>query len=52
MLDHAHIAERTFGILFGVFGVAALILAVVGLYGVIAFSVNRRARPCNIQSTR
>jgi putative ABC transport system permease protein len=49
MLDRAHIAERTFGILFGVFGVAALILAVVGLYGVIAFSVNRRARELGVR---
>jgi len=49
MLDRAHIAERTFGILFGVFGVAALILAVVGLYGVIAFSVNRRSRELGVR---
>ena len=48
-LRHLHIAERTFGILFGVFGVAALLLAVVGLYGVVAFSVNRRARELGVR---
>jgi putative ABC transport system permease protein len=48
-LDHLNIAERTFGILFGVFGISALILAVVGLYGVIAFSVNRRARELGVR---
>ena len=48
-LDDLFVVPRTFGILFGVFGVAALILAVVGLYGVIAFSVNRRARELGVR---
>ena len=48
-LDAAHLPERVFAILFGIFGVAALVLAVVGLYGVIAFSVNRRARELSVR---
>lgn len=48
-LDAAHLAERVFAILFGIFGVAALVLAVVGLYGVVAFSVNRRARELSVR---
>ncbi len=48
-LEDAHLAERVFAILFGIFGVSALILAVVGLYGVIAFSVNRRARELSVR---
>jgi len=40
---------RVFGGLFMVFGVAALILAAVGLYAVMAFSVSRRAREVGIR---
>jgi ABC-type antimicrobial peptide transport system permease subunit len=40
---------RVFGGLFMVFGVAALFLAAVGLYAVMAFSVSRRAREVGIR---
>ncbi|MEP7116927.1 MAG: ABC transporter permease [Acidobacteriota bacterium] len=41
-LDAANWGWRVFGTLFTVFGAAALFLATVGLYGVMAFSVSRR----------
>jgi predicted permease len=40
---------RVFGGLFMVFGIAALFLAAVGLYAVMAFSVSRRAREVGIR---
>ena len=40
---------RVFGGLFMVFGVAALFLAAIGLYAVMAFSVSRRAREVGIR---
>jgi putative ABC transport system permease protein len=40
---------RVFGTLFMVFGIAALTLAAVGLYAVMAFSVSRRAREVGIR---
>jgi putative ABC transport system permease protein len=40
---------RIFGGLFMVFGVVALVLAAVGLYAVMAFSVSRRAREVGIR---
>ncbi len=40
-----------FGGLFVVFGVAALVLAAVGLYGVMAFNVRRRWRELGLRMT-
>jgi len=38
-----------FGILFFLFGIGALFMTVVGLYGVVAFAVNRRTREIGIR---
>jgi ABC-type antimicrobial peptide transport system permease subunit len=40
---------RVFGVLFMVFGVAALFLGAVGLYGVMSFSVSRRTQEIGIR---
>jgi putative ABC transport system permease protein len=42
-------AYRVFGTLFMTFGFAALFLAVVGLYGVMAFSVSRRTQEIGVR---
>jgi predicted permease len=42
-------AFRVFGSLFMAFGVAALFLATVGLYGVMAFSVSRRTQEIGVR---
>lgn len=41
--------ERVFGGLFVVFGIVALVLASIGLYAVLAFSVSRREREMGIR---
>ena len=48
-LDDATWGWRIFGTLFSVFGVAALFLATVGLYGVMAFSVSRRTQEIGVR---
>ena len=48
-LDESTWGWRIFGTLFSVFGVAALFLATVGLYGVMAFSVSRRTQEIGVR---
>ena len=48
-IDDASWGWRIFGTLFSVFGVAALFLATVGLYGVMAFSVSRRTQEIGVR---
>ena len=48
-LAQASAGEKVFGGLFTFFGIAALILAIVGLVGVLAFSVSRRTRELGIR---
>jgi predicted permease len=49
MLAQASTGEKVFGGLFTFFGLSALVLAVVGLVGVLAFSVSRRTRELGIR---
>jgi putative ABC transport system permease protein len=49
MLDDATWGWRVFGTLFSAFGVAALFLATVGLYGVMAFSVSKRTQEIGVR---
>jgi predicted permease len=49
LLHDATWGWRVFGTLFSAFGVAALFLATVGLYGVMAFSVSRRTQEIGVR---
>jgi len=49
VLAHASTGEKVFGGLFTFFGLAALLLSVVGLVGVLGFSVSQRTRELGIR---
>ncbi|HVE77525.1 MAG TPA: ABC transporter permease [Gemmatimonadaceae bacterium] len=49
-LADARAIPRMFAVLFASFGGAALVLAVVGLYGVVAFTARQRARELSIRN--
>jgi len=49
VIDRQTWAYRVFGVLFVVFGFAALFLASVGLYGVLAFTVYRRTQEFGVR---
>ena len=49
VLDDSTWGWRIFGTLFTAFGVAALFLATVGLYGVMAFSVSKRTQEIGVR---
>ncbi len=48
-LDAAVSAPRIIGVMFSVFGAVAIILAAVGIYGVMSFSVNQRTQEFGVR---
>ena len=48
VISREHDGSRIFGTLFGSFGLTSLVLAAVGLHGLIAFTVSRRRRDIGI----
>jgi len=48
-ISQATVGERVFGGLFSVFGVSALVMACVGLFGMVAFAVRQRTRELGIR---
>jgi ABC-type antimicrobial peptide transport system permease subunit len=49
VIGRATAGEKVFGALFSAFGVAALVMATVGLFGMVAFAVRQRTRELGIR---
>jgi hypothetical protein len=49
VINRASVAEKVFGGLFSVFGISALVMACVGLFGMVAFAVRQRTRELGIR---
>jgi ABC-type antimicrobial peptide transport system permease subunit len=49
LINDATVGEKVFGGLFSVFGISALVMACVGLFGMVAFGVRQRTRELGIR---
>jgi len=49
VISQASVPEKVFGGLFSVFGISALVMACVGLFGMVAFAVRQRTRELGIR---